>query len=356
MKPLHIAFEAAAMEADRPTGIGRYAASITQAMMRQHPEVQYEMLRLSPSQRLLGAVCERESAADVTHFFNDLVPKGIKGKTVVTVHDMVLHACPETMRCRTRLLLAAHLRDSMARADRIVTDSFFSAAEIAAYYPQFAKKTRVVYCGVDHKRFHPITHPAVIRKVKHRHGIAGPYLLYAGTLEPRKNLVRLIQAYRLLYRQQPQIPKLVLAGAKGWKYREIFQAAKPLLPQGQILFAEYVPDEDLAAFYAGAECFVFPSLYEGFGLPPLEAMACGTPVMISRAASLPEICGSAALQCDPYSVKSIADAMDTLLHDAPLRQKLRRKGLARAARFTWEIAAMRLYAIDMQLLKGDAPL
>ncbi len=354
MKPMHIAFESSAASLAAPTGIGNYAASLTQAMQQLHPEVQYELMRFTAKDRLCASLRHTPIAtdADITHFFNYIVPHGIQGKTVVTVHDMVLRAYPETMRLRTRLMLQAFLLDSMTRADCILTDSRFSAREIAAYYPQLAHKVKVLYCGIDRDRFYPVTDTGIIRRVKHRHGIAGRYILYLGTIEPRKNLLRLIQAYRLLLHAQLDVPRLVLAGAKGWQCSRILRAAKPLCDCGQIVLTDYIPPEDLAALYSGAECFVFPSLYEGFGMPPLEAMACGTPVVCSRAASLPEVVGKAALQFDPYSVRQMADAIQRVLTDAALRERLRQKGFVRAGRFTWQAAAMRLYSIYENLLKG----
>ncbi len=354
MKPIHIAFESSAASLAAPTGIGNYAASLTQAMLELHPEAQYEMLRFTARDRLFASMSRVpvQTDADIAHFFNFIVPHGMCCKTVVTVHDMVLRAYPETMRLRTRLMLQAFLHDSMTRADCILTDSRFSASEIAAYYPQLAHKVQVLYCGIDRTRFYPVTDAKLIRKVKHRHGIAGRYILYLGTIEPRKNLLRLIQAYRLLLHAQMDVPRLVLAGTKGWRCGQFLRAAKPLCDCGQIVLTDYIPPQDLAALYSGAECFVFPSLYEGFGMPPLEAMACGTPVVCSRAASLPEVVGKAALQFDPYSVRQMADAIQRLLSDAALRERLRQKGFVRAGRFTWQAAAMRLYAIYENLLKG----
>ncbi|MGN0647549.1 MAG: glycosyltransferase family 4 protein [Oscillospiraceae bacterium] len=354
MNSMHIAFESTAATLSEPTGIGNYAASLMHAMQQLHPEAQYDLLRFSAKDRLYASLrrTSLQTDADIAHFFNYIIPHGIQGKTVVSVHDMVIRAYPETMRLRTRLMLQAFLQDSMTRADCILTDSRFSAREIAAYYPQLSHKIKVLYCGIDRNRFYPVTDTGIIRRIKHRHSIAGKYILYLGTIEPRKNLLRLIQAYRLLLHDRLDVPRLVLAGGKGWHCGNILRAAKPLCDCGQIVFTDYVPANDLAALYSGAECFVFPSLYEGFGMPPLEAMACGTPVVCSRAASLPEVVGKAALQFDPYSVRQMADAIQRVLNDAALRQRLREKGFARVGRFTWQAAAIRLYAIYEDLLKG----
>lgn len=351
MRSHRIAFEAAPIQSVQRSGIGNYAAALTEALMRLHPEAEYRMVSLPPLYRRASALLPVPYGwavgnwADITHFFNYIVPFGVYGKTVVTVHDMVLHAHPETMRDRTRTLLKLRLEASMRRADRIVTDSVFSRREITKYYPAYAQKVDVVPCGVDMSVFHPLADRSEIGRVKARLGIEGEYFLYLGTLEPRKNLVRLIQAYEILCSRHGDAPKLVIAGGKGWQYADIFSAAAPLRAEGNILFADYVSVSALAALYSGAVAFVFPSLYEGFGLPPLEAMACGTPVIVSDAASLPEVVGDAALLVDPYSVETIAEAMQRVLNDTQLRQTLRLLGLARAKQFTWDAAAEKLYAI-----------
>lgn len=351
MRKYRIAFEASPLLSAQRSGIGCYAAGLTEALMRLHPESEYRMVNVPRLYRRISSVLPVpydwavENWADITHFFNYIVPFGVCGKTVVTVHDMVLHAHPETMRDRTRTLLWLRLNGSMRRADRIVTDSVFSKQEIAKYYPAYAHKVDVVPCGVDTKRFHPVANRVQIDRIKEKLGIAGDYFLYVGTLEPRKNLVRLIQAYEILCHRHNDMPKLVLAGGKGWQYDAVFAAAARFCEKGQIRFVDYVPAPFLAALYAGAAAFVFPSLYEGFGLPPLEAMACGTPVIVSNAASLPEVVGDAALQIDPGSAEEIAKAMQTILDDTGMRQQMRQRGLARAEMFTWDAAAERLYAV-----------
>lgn len=345
------------MLAEQPSGIGSYAAALTKAMMALHPESEYQMLMVPRLYRRLSSVLpvpyDRATGnrADLTHFFNYIVPFGVKSKTVVTVHDMVLHAYPETMRSRTRNLLHMRLEPSLRRADCIVTDSSFSKREIERYYPAYAHKVQVVYCGVDTTLFHPAEDETAIRRMKHRQGIAGDYFLYLGTLEPRKNLIRLIQAYSILCGKRRDLPKLVLAGGKGWLYSDIFAAAERLCPAGQVLFPDYIPAADLPLLYAGAAAFVFPSLYEGFGLPPLEAMACGTPVIVSSAAALREVAGDGAISVDPYAPEEIAQAMESVLDDTALRQRLRQHGFARATFFSWENAAETLYAIDRNIIR-----
>ena len=248
---MNIAFDASPLIGDNISGVGWCEANLTDALTQLHPEEKYRFeyftlrspeekvrrmqpfvrentplhpARFSPlAYRMLSnfvpvPYCAFQGKwADVTHFFNYIVPPFVHGKTVVTVHDMVLRAYPETMRRRTRLLLQTGLRRSMKRADRIVTDSEFSRSEIIRYYPDMAEKIRVVPCGVDRTRFQPASEQE-IRKVRKIHHLPERYFLYLGTLEPRKNLVRLIRAYALLREWHPDAPALVLAGGKGWQY------------------------------------------------------------------------------------------------------------------------------------------
>lgn len=379
---MKIAFDASPLVGDLISGVGWCEANLTDAVTRLHPEHDYrfeyftlrspeeKVRRMQPFVRentplhparfspLLYRMMTNfvpvpyrafhGSWADVTHFFNYIVPPGVHGKTVVTVHDMVLRAYPETMRTRTRILLETGLRKSMQRADCIVTDSNFSKTEIAKYYPEYAEKVKVVPCGVDTKRFAPATEEEIAR-VKAAHNLPGTYFLYLGTLEPRKNLVRLIHAYAYLRQQHPDAPALVLAGGKGWQYESIFAAADTPELREHIIFPSYIPSGDMAAVYSGALAFVFPSLYEGFGMPPLEAMACGCPVLTSNAASLPEAVGNAAVLCNPMKKKAIAHGMEMLMTDDALREKLRQRGFRRAKEMSWENAAEMLHRIYLEL-------
>ena len=287
---------------------------------------------------------------DLTHFFNYIVPPHVGGRTVVTVHDMVYKAYPETVRGRTRHMLDLGLVTSMKRADRIVTDSEFSRSEIMKYYPAFQEKLRVVPCGVDLHRFHPVTDAQAIAQVREKYSIGERYFLYLGTLEPRKNLVRLIDAYAGYAKSYDAPAQLVLAGAKGWLYDEIFARVESLGLSGRVLFTQYIDSEDMCALMGGALAFTFPSLYEGFGMPPLEAMACGTPVLVSDAASLPEVTGDTAVIVKAEDVSSITAGLYTLHEDAALRERLSRDGLERAKGFTWDRSAELLYQVYQEIL------
>ena len=381
---MNISFDAVPLISDRMTGIGWCEAGQTMALARLYPENRYtysffsrkddhiKLERIAPfagkniDTRLVhfsGYIYRAAStflpvpystffgtSDDLTHFFNYIVPPGVKGKTVVTVHDMVYKAFPETVRARTKYMLGSGLKQSMNRADMIVTDSQFSKDEIIKYFPQHSDKIRVVQCGVDLEKFRPCTEPERIPEVKKSLGIEGDYFLYLGTIEPRKNLERLIKAYHICtQRIGSDLPKLVLAGGKGWLYDSIFAKVTELGLTDRVIFTKYVPSEDMNPLMCGAVAFVFPSIYEGFGMPPLEAMACGVPVLASDAASLPEVTGDCAVICDAYSEESIAEGLLHLYDDTALRADLSRRGLERASQFTWDASARQLYNVYKEL-------
>lgn len=285
---------------------------------------------------------------DVTHFFNYIIPPGVKGKKVVTIHDMGFKVYPETVHPRTRLILNLTLKKSIKRADVIVTDSEFSRKEICKFYNVNQENIKVVPCGVDCERFHPNYINEDIELVKMKYGIEKrSYILFLGSIEPRKNLYRVVQAYCGLAKRinQEQLPIMVMAGGKGWLNDDIYQEIEQSGLKKQFLFPGYIEEEDLPLLYAGALFFCFPSLYEGFGIPPLEAMACGTPVLTSDGNSLIEVVEDSAVTVDPLDVKAIEDGMYQLCVDENLRKTYREKGILRAKDFSWENAMEKLYDI-----------
>lgn len=277
--------------------------------------------------------------SDVTLFFNYCIPPGVKGKKIVMIHDMAYRAYPETIGKRTMRMLQHNLKNTCQRADKVVTISEFSKKEIVKYLKLPPEKIVVMPCGVDHDLFRCDCQQEKIKAVKVRYGIDKKYFLYLGTLEPRKNIARLVEAYDLLKEECNEVPQLVIAGKKGWMYDEIFQSVEKFHLKDYVIFTDYVDEADLPALIKGAEAFLFPSLYEGFGLPPLEAMACGTPVMASNAASLPEVVGTAGILVDPYSLEEMKQGMKQLMNDSVLRQNLSRAGIERSQLFTWKKSA-----------------
>ena len=380
---MNIAFDATPLVSDRITGIGWCEIGQTHAIARLHPENSYcfnyftGRNALPKKKRLAhfnagGAISENPANfsatlykavsclvpvpysvffgknADITHFFNYIAPHGVKGKTVITVHDMVYKAFPETVRARTKFMLDTGLEKSLKRADIVVTDSEFSRSEIVKYFPNSEAKIRVVPCGVNLKQFRPCRDPEKIAQVKKSLNIDGDYFLYLGTIEPRKNISRLIDAYKIFSQKIKSPPKLVLAGGKGWLCDDILKKAESL--SGDVLMTDYVRSSDLAPLMSGSIAFTFPSLYEGFGLPPLEAMACGTPVLVSSEASLPEVTADCAVVCDALSPDSIADGLFRLYDDENLRKTLSQKGLVRAKSFSWSNSAEILFKVYRELV------
>ncbi|MBO7473293.1 MAG: glycosyltransferase family 4 protein [Ruminococcus sp.] len=382
---MRITFDAVPICSDKMTGIGWCELGQTQALAELYPTNKYEYSfftsgdeeRVKRVKKFAGKGIKLNTSkfsgfayravstflpvpysfffgrkSDITHFFNYIIPPFVHGKKVVTVHDMVYKSFPGTVRGRTKYMLDIGLKRSMKRADLIVTDSEFSKSEIIKYFPRYENKIRVVPCGVDLERFHPCEAPERIPAVKKSLGIEGDYFLYVGTIEPRKNLERLITAYSAFVKKAGiNAPKLVLAGGKGWLDQGIYGRVEKLGLTDRVIFTKYVPSEDMNPLMCGALAFVFPSLYEGFGMPPLEAMACGVPVLASGEASLPEVTGDCAVICDAYAPKSIADGMYRLYRDEELRQELGRKGLQRAQGFTWKRSAEILMEVYRELAK-----
>jgi glycosyltransferase involved in cell wall biosynthesis len=193
-----------------------------------------------------------------------------------------------------------------------------------------------------------------IERVRNIYGISGDYILAVGSIQPRKNLARLIEAYADLRRQRPhdKLPRLVLVGKRAWLYEETLRAVAACGIAAQTIFTGYVPESDLPALYTGALCFVYPSYFEGFGLPPLEAMSCGTPVITGDRTSLPEVVGDAGLLVNPFDTQALAQALARLIDDESLRATLGDRGLRRAAQFNWRDNARQTLAVYEQVTGG----
>lgn len=287
---------------------------------------------------------------DITMFFNYIIPPGVKGKKVTIIHDMAYKSCPETVRKKTKGMLNLALKKSCKRADKIITVSEFSKQEIIHYLHIEENKIVVMPNGVDFNRYHPNYSADEISCVLAKYKISTKYFLYLGTLEPRKNITKLIEAYAKLKEEISPIPKLVLAGGKGWMYDSIFETVNRLKLEDDVIFTGYVMEKEVPVLMKGAEAFLFPSIYEGFGMPPLEAMACGTPVLVSNVSSLPEVVGDAGVYVDPDSIQSIKEGMALFLSNEKLKKELSAKGLERAKLFTWERSAGILNKVFEELL------
>lgn len=266
--------------------------------------------------------------------------------SVVTVHDLGYLYYPRAHRPLDRLYLDLSTRYNARNASRVIAVSQTTRDDLVRHYGIEPDKIAVVYSGCD-EAMRPVKDEATIERAKARYGIQGDYILYMGTLQPRKNLRRLLEAYAILKKQanRAETPCLVIAGRRGWLYDQIFQQVERLGLEAEVIFPGYVPQDDLPALLGGAHLFAFPSLYEGFGLPVLEAMACGTPVLCSNVSSLPEVAGNAALLINPLDVESMAEAMNRLLQDEGLRAQLVERGLRQVRRFSWDRCACETLAV-----------
>ncbi|MBL8168412.1 MAG: glycosyltransferase family 4 protein [Acidobacteria bacterium] len=281
----------------------------------------------------------RRRPVDVLHV-QYTAPPFCNAPVVATIHDLAFEHLPETFTRRGSLQLKLTVRRTARRAARIATVSEYSRQDLLRTYRLAPEKVVTTYNGIEpHFTAQPRAADEAAQ-VRQRFGIARGFLLAVGSLQPRKNLERLIRTYARLRREQPDFaPQLVIVGRKLWLAESIFAEVSRQPWASDVILTGYVGDDDLPALYRTASAFVYPSLFEGFGLPPLEAMACGTPVITSNISSLPEVAGSAALLVDPLNEQELAAALQRILNDQPLRARLRAEGVRQAAKFTWRDAA-----------------
>lgn len=276
---------------------------------------------------------------DLLHSPVSASPYFTSKKSVVTVLDLTFLLYPETMTKRSRFYWDFFMRLSIKKAWRIITMSESTKGDLINYFGVPDKKIRVIHISLIEDLSRSKLAKSHIERVKKKYGLPERYILYLGTLEPRKNIKRLVQAFYKVKKKGDIEYKLIIAGKKGWLFSDIFQVVNDLDLRDDVIFTGFIPDKDLPGIYSGAALFVFPSLYEGFGLPPLEAMACGTPVITSNVSSLPEVVGNAAILIDPYNIEELADAIYRVLSDANLRSEMINKGLSQVKKFSWERCA-----------------
>lgn len=287
------------------------------------------------------------SLADVNVFFNFIVPPRVRGKVITVIYDMTYLRFPETMNKSNLRRIRGDIARCVERSDKIITISEFSKQEIQTLLQVPEEKIEIVYSAPS-----ITTEVTTFQMLQKRLNVQQPYLLYMGTIEPRKNLVRLIQAFDWL-KKETKIPhQLVLAGGDGWKTEEIHRAAEMAQFANEIRFTGYLSSREKNTLYQNADLMVFPSLYEGFGMPPLEAMLFGCPTVCANTASLPEIAGEAAELVDPLSVQAIADGIWHVLSDSGYRHALIAKGVQQAARFSWDQSAGKMFRICKEVLGG----
>ena len=352
----------------RAGGTGRYSINLTRALLATgRPDMEFVVFsgprtsravmeefrgacgecHLGAKSSLLRSLTQvpaalRRERIDVFHGIDHVgIPfAGRTGKYVVTIHDVIPLILPRTFTPRHRAVVRLALSRVRRRADRVIVPSHAVKRDVVQRLGLPEDLVTVTHHGCE-PRFHPEADPASRRAAAARYGLPPRYVLAVGTLEPRKNLTTLLKAFARLRRAGEVDPalRLVLAGARGWLDEPIFRTVRSFGLDEVVRFPGFIDDDDLPDLYRGAEAFVFPSLYEGFGLPLLEAMACGAPVVASNTSSMPEVAGGAAMLVDPLDVGGMAAAVARILRDEGLRARLRGAGLARARRFSWETAA-----------------
>jgi glycosyltransferase involved in cell wall biosynthesis len=363
-------------------GLGRYARELTTALLAVDSENEYVAFYIRPTEaqvappldrlprltsnlsakpwRMSALVAHLTSlpqdrrfpSVDLFHATDHLLPRLSRVKSVFTLHDLIFRFYPETHKPLNRWFLTLMMPRFLRAADAVISVSESTKRDAVRLYGLDEATIKVIHEGV-HPRFCPAP-PEAISAVRQKYGLPQSFILSVGTIEPRKNLTSLLEAYRAL-RDRGEEFKLVIVGKKGWLYESFFRRLRELGLEDEVIFPGFVFDEDLTAFYTAADLFVFPSLYEGFGLPVLEAMACGAPVISSNTSSLPEVAGDAALLVDPNSVEALTGAMRNVLDNKRLRDELRDKGPMQAAKFNWEGAARETLAVYSSVFDSKGP-
>lgn len=325
-----------------PGGIGLATCSTRWNTRRPVQRILWEQLALP-------ALARREKL-DLLHATVNVIPIAATRPMVVTVHDLSFLRYPDSFPPVQRTYLRTQVRRSVRRAAQVIAVSEATRQDLINLFGVPAQRVDVVYNGID-VAFRPAPEDQVTQ-FRRQKGLPEHFILHVGTLEPRKNLVRLVHAFRLVREQKKRWSdlKLVLVGGKGWYYGEIFEAVHQLHLDDAVLFPGFVADNELPWWYRAATVFAYPSLLEGFGLPVVEAMACGTPTVTSALSSLPEIAGDAALLVDPTSEHGLAMALYQVLTDPRLARDLRERGLRQAARFSWRHTAFQTANVYRRVL------
>jgi glycosyltransferase involved in cell wall biosynthesis len=300
-----------------------------------------------PYERVVLPILARRDRLGLFHGPVNALPRGLPCRSVVTIHDLALLRWPDQVTGKRYHYLTRAIRDAARLADRVIAVSEATKLDIVELLDVPADRISVTPLGVD-ARFRRPTFDA-LAAFRKRAGIAGPYVLAVGTLEPRKNLIRLLRAFATLAGELPH--QLVVVGPQGWRHAELREVVGMLDLGDRLRLTGFVPDDDLPFWYAAADLFVLASLYEGFGLPLLEAMACATPVVTANVSSMPEVAGEAAVYIDPLSVDSIAEGIRRALTSRDVQRRLAQAGVARARDFTWTRTAELTAAVYREALR-----
>ena len=311
----------------------------------ERPAARIAWEQLAQPVRLLG------NRIDLLHSLAFVQPVILPCPSVVTIYDLSFIHYPQRLQPWRRLYLRWGTTFSARRASRVIAISASTKRDIVGLLGVAEDKVDVIPCGVD-EDFRAVDRQEQLEELRKKRRLPPRMLLFVGTIEPRKNLTTLLRSYALL-RERIQPPPLVIAGAKGWQHEEVFSLVQELGLPDELLFPGFIPRDELPLWYNAADLFVYPSLYEGFGLPAVEAMSCGTPVITSSVSSLPEVAGSAAITVDPLDVAGLAAAMDKVMGDGNLREDMRLAGLRQAALFSWDKAALETASVYRLALGGE---
>lgn len=346
---------------DNKTGIGTYTNRLITELAAADKENQYVLytdkehefnmpdnfsIRLIPQRRRIlwtNLYLPWYLSADNIDIFHSVanfeVPIMARCKIVVTIHDLIPLLYPELVPFRYRVLFRTLIKKAAERSKKVLTVSHSSKKDIIELLGINSDRVVVIY-EAGHTQSPSILDKTTPDQIRERFKLCGRYILFVGVIEPKKNIPTLIKAFKLLKRNGGGGDiKLVIAGGKGWFYDQVFTCVEELGLKNEVIFTGFVSKEDLYQLYNGAELFVFPSLYEGFGLPPLEAMACGTPVVCSNTGSLPEVVGDAGIFVDPMDLNGWVEAMRGVLNNPSLQARMVEKGLERAKQFSWKKTA-----------------
>jgi glycosyltransferase involved in cell wall biosynthesis len=302
-------------------------------------------------EQMVQPLALRRLSPDLYHALAFAGPIFGHGRMVVTVYDVSFRRYPEAFNPLKRFYLSLMTGVTLRNSKMAIAISRSTKEDIVRFWDIPEEKVAVAYGGVSGE-FHPLPDEQV-EAFRRKWGLPKEYLLYLGTLEPRKNLVRLVRAYARAYRIDSSLPPLVIAGARGWYYQDIFETVHELYMDSRVIFPGFIPDEDLPLWYNAAGMFIYPSLFEGFGLPVLEAMACGTPVIASNTSSIPEVVGEAGILIPPEEEANIAEAILSLWKDRDLRSELSRRGMAQAALFSWDKTAKATVEVYRKVLNRE---
>ena len=332
----------------QPTGFGYYVKNLVESLQKIDSKNKYLLFATDQAKDLY--TMERflwdqfkfpfkssRAKADILHQPCFSVPIFYRGKKVVTVHDIIPVLFPENLPLVSRLFYSKWMTFTYKYTDMIITDSQCTKNDLVKHLKINPEKIRVIYLAVS-ESFKPERSLDKLQKTKTKYKTGEKYFIHVGTLEPRKNLLFLVRAYAQAVKRGLK-ENLIIVGKKGWYYDDLFSLVKDLKLEKRVIFTGYADDQDIPALYSGATALTFPSVYEGFGFPPLEAMACGTPVITSNTSSLPEVVGEAGILLPPKDEKKWAENMLKLAGNRALSGKLREAGLKQAKNFSWVATA-----------------